>query len=284
LTGVAIELGDPITVVGADGFRLAYKVLTGLKIPKLGKRKQVIFPRTSVTVLKHLWKYAAKKPVMSGDTTPLEPSIQLAQLGVAKRLMKVSFAKGRMTLRFGEVQFTSQLLEGDFPDYRKLVPADQELRVVVDSTTMALALRRLAPIASQGANIIRLNWEDKEMVLSAKSEDAGEMELKVSVESQGGPAKIAFNGRLLHDYFENCKSGPVMLEVTTVSSPGLFTHQGMPQVVLMPMFVQWEGEPPLEVPDQQEEPDPNGTPDEPVEDPDGSDEQSVDTEEPTPVE
>jgi DNA polymerase-3 subunit beta len=245
LTGVCVALGDPTEVVAADGFRLGWKLLSFGITPRDGIAN-LILPGTTIDVLAATWRAVPKAPAFPALTeAPHEASLATARLAVAKRPMKLTFSPACLSCHFGGVKLTTQLLAGTFPNYKQLIPIGQEKRVVVDARNVAQALRQLAPVANDGSGIIRLYWEDTAFCLVAQTED-GKSEVRLPCSSQGGPAHIAFNIGYLREYFHH-REGPVMLEVTSTSAPGVFTHRGERQLVIMPMFCQWEGDP-TEVP------------------------------------
>ena len=77
--------------------------------------------------------------------------------------------------------------------------------------------------------------------ISARAEEVGDNEGKISASIEGQAAKIAFNSKYLMDIFGILGDEQVVLEVTTPSSPGVFRPVGEEDwvQVVMPMFVQW---------------------------------------------
>lgn len=244
LTGVCVTLGDPVEVAAADGFRLAWKPLAfSIPSPQDGQACMVI-PSASISLLRKVWRNAPKAPAFpSGAESQLvhNPSIGVARMVVARRPMKLWFNAGYLICGIGAVKVMTQLLSGSFPNYKTLIPTGQDKRVVMDAENMAQALRQVQGVASEGSGIVRLLWDEKELRLEARGEEIGDVSVTIPCASQGEPAHIAFNARCLLEYFTG-RQGQVMLEVTAPSAPGLFTYRGMPHVVLMPMFVQWDGE------------------------------------------
>jgi len=241
LTGVCITLGDQLEVAGADGYRLAWQTLE-LKLRPKESVQQVVLPSSSVSILAKLWKAADKAPAMELSPVvgalPHHPSLHVARLATAKRLMRVAHNNntGQIRFSFGGVTMFSQLLQGTFPNYKELIPGGGENMVTVDAGDFLQALQQVAPVAQQGSNIIRLSWSVDEMRLNASGEDTGSVEATIPATATD-EAHIAFNIRMLADYFRG-KEGPVTLETTTPSSPGLFSYRGMPHVLIMPMHVQ----------------------------------------------
>ena len=154
--------------------------------------------------------------------------------------MRRAFDRANLSCHFGGVKVTTQLVDGAFPNYKQLIPGDQEQRVVFEAADFALALRQLQHVANRGSGVVRLSWEDNAMQVSSQSEELGTAEATICCVSQGGLFHIAFYFKYLMAYFQGLE-GQVMLEVTNPSSPGLFTNREMPQVLVMPMYVEWDG-------------------------------------------
>ena len=108
-------------------------------------------------------------------------------------------------------------------------------------------------MAKDGSGIIRLCWEGAQIQLSARAEEVGDIVHTILAKVQGPcteGGRIAFNSRYLLEYLEK-KEGLVLLETTTPSSPGRFTHGSSPGYVVMPMYVQ-DSAPPAPEPTAEE--------------------------------
>jgi DNA polymerase III sliding clamp (beta) subunit (PCNA family) len=136
-----------------------------------------------------------------------------------------------------EVTMVSQVVHGSFPNYSQLIPASTGQGVVFQAQEMYARVRMLAPIAVDASNIIRFQWGDDQMHVSARASETGEAGGPVACKTQG-EGKIAFNAKYLLDYFKG-RTGTVLLEVSSPSTPAVFTHDGHGTFVLMPMYVQW---------------------------------------------
>ncbi|MFH1560698.1 MAG: DNA polymerase III subunit beta [Chloroflexota bacterium] len=236
LTGVCLTLGEQAEVCASDGFRLAYRQLP-FPIPELdssaGKNQTLIVPRETVKALGYLWRKAGKKPA-----TP--PDGLLVQMVLARRPIRMQYSRTFMELAFGDVSLVTRLVEGSFPNYHQLIPTEYSSQVTVMAEAMAQALRQVGQVA--GSDIIRLKWEDGKLILSAREEEVGEAEVMVWAETSGEPGHIAFKREYLAEYLRG-KYQTVTIQTNGGSAPGLFTAPGAPQVVVMPMFVQWDGGP-----------------------------------------
>ena len=255
LTGVCLTFGDPIELAGADGFRLIwYEAPIKLEAPD-GGPKSICIPRTSVLALEKVWKKAIKPPASGGGPSSegfsglaAKPALEAARMAIAKRMALVQYSakENRMQLNFGEATFTTQLLVGEFPNYRQLIPENLPHKVAFDAAEAYRAVRMLSGMAKDGSGIIRMSWEGDAIEFSARAAEVGDIAQAIPATVRGPSGeggKIAFNSRYLLEYLEK-KEGLVLLEATSPSSPGRFTHGRSPHCLVMPMFVNdEEGEP-----------------------------------------
>lgn len=222
LATVHINTADTLEVVAADGFRLIWEKLPG----KLAGPPMNI-PTRVVRVLTHLWKNAAAPDLDDGIT----------HLALAKRLIRFQWNTGRLMLRFGKVTMVVQLTEGTFPNYRQLIPTSTTTGFTVQSEDMMRALQQVKRVATSGSGIVRLRWGEDRLLISAKHE---EEEVSVPVLAQfTEPGRTALAINYMLEYFGD-RTGEVSIQQTGSEGAGvLFSHRGMPHVMIMPMQVKW---------------------------------------------
>jgi DNA polymerase III sliding clamp (beta) subunit (PCNA family) len=249
---VCIALGDPIEMVGADGFRLAWQTIpVALPAPN-GALKQLLLPTAAVGTMARVWKLMEKQPSVdaqsaSGGSDPLnkDGSFRMAMLAVAKRMATIRFSPAALSFHHGAVTILVRLTEGQFPDYHQLIPTDLPHKVTFDAEAALRAIKSLADIAADGSGIVRLQWSTDRLVFSGQAQEVGSITTSVPAHSQDGEGRIAFNIRYLLDHLGG-KLGMVLLETSGPKAPGRFFCSGSPDVLLMPVFVQWEESPTTE--------------------------------------
>lgn len=227
LSGVSVFLGDSIEVAGADGYRMAYKVLP-IAIPPADDLKTVTIPTETVRLLAHLWTRAPRSP--QGNT--------LVELVASRGKISLAFGDNRLVARFGAVFVGSQLIGGTPPNFRQLIPGEPTQQVRIYAPDLERAVRRVREVAEAGSGIVRLVWGDGTMTLSARAEDKGEVQATIPAEVQGDPGRTALNVHYLMEYLKD-KTSLVTMGVSEPQSPVLFHHGGAPLVLIMPMHVQW---------------------------------------------
>ncbi len=228
LHGVTLLFSEEdIQVAAGDGYRMAYQVLP-LSFP-VGQT--IVIPANGVNLILHLW---AKTP----RTPP--PSDALVPILTAKKMVRVALAEGNLLkVGFGNASLITKLVQGNPPDWTKLIPTTEPaLLARVLAPEFDRAVRRVRDVARSSDNIVRLEFADSRMTISAKGED-GESKATVDlVTSEGEPNRIALSASYLIGYLSD-KESIVTISLTSVSAPLLLEHRASPRVVVMPMTAQW---------------------------------------------
>jgi len=141
----------------------------------------------------------------------------------------------------------AQLIQGTFPNYSQLIPAEYSTRCIVDVDEFKRETRIAAIFARDGSGIIRLQIQSSpgQLSVSARADEVGDNEGTIDADVRGDSSKIAFNSRYLQDVL-GALSGKVVLDMQSASSQGVFRPMGEggePETdfvhVVMPVFVQW---------------------------------------------
>jgi DNA polymerase-3 subunit beta len=221
LTGVNIDLeGSKLLLAAADGFRLA--VHTTELLEPVAEKLSVIVPARTLQEVERL---------IDGDD-PID--------------IVITPQKSQVLFRLKNVEIVSQLIQGTFPNYSQLIPAEHTTRVIVDLGELQRATRTASIFAKDGSGIIRIQMApgaagSGKVTISSRAEEVGDNTGEIEADVEGEEGKIAFNSRYLSDVLGVLGKDKVALEVTTSSSPGVIKPvDGDNYVhVVMPMFVQW---------------------------------------------
>jgi DNA polymerase-3 subunit beta len=129
------------------------------------------------------------------------------------------------------------LLDGEFPKYRNLLPANSAATAEVETSVLVEAVRRVALVASRGTPV-RLAFDAEELVLSAEGDDQAQASEAVPLTYHGEPLTIAFNPTFLLDGLAALDSDVARLSFTTASKPVVITGKepvGDYRYLLMPI-------------------------------------------------
>jgi len=222
LMGVLLQADkDKLTLAAADGFRLSVRKAT-LSTPAPA-------PMTAIIPARSLMELARVAP--DGEET--------LQMAIPKMRNQVVF-------RAKDVEVTSQLIDGAFPDYQQIIPRKYTTRTLVSTAALLKACKQAEIFAREGSNVARINIKSasgqaqaSELEISATSEETGKNETVVEATVDGGGVLIAFNVKYMREALEVIKTPNVALEMTAANAPGVLRPVGDDQFlhVIMPMHL-----------------------------------------------
>lgn len=222
LMGVLVQVDkDKLTLAAADGFRLSVRKAT-LASPAPASLTAII-PARSLTEL-----------------------ARVAPDGSEPLFMVVPKLRGQVVFRVKDVEVTSQLIDGTFPDYQQIIPRKYTTRTLVSTASLLKACKQAEIFAREGSNVARLNiksasgqTQPSELEISATSEETGKNETVVEATVDGGGVLIAFNVKFLREALEVVKTPNVALEMSAANAPGVLRPVGDDQFlhVIMPMHL-----------------------------------------------
>jgi DNA polymerase-3 subunit beta len=145
---------------------------------------------------------------------------------------KIRFVTGRALL-------TSKLIDGQFPDYERVIPTHNEKQLDVDCRQFAEAVERVSAIASERSRAVKLSVADGTLVLSASSPELGSATEELEVAYDGEPLEIGFNSRYLLDITQQIGGESARFSLADAASPTILRELGDSSAlyVLMPMRV-----------------------------------------------
>lgn len=132
----------------------------------------------------------------------------------------------------GGVVIISRLIEGEFPDYRQVIPASSENKMKVGREEFLLAVKRAALLATPDYQAVKLEFFKNKLVVSKSTPDIGESREEVAMEYPGRETVIGFNPNYLVDVLKNLTQDKVEFEVTDSEKPGVFRTEGYVYIVL----------------------------------------------------
>jgi DNA polymerase-3 subunit beta len=153
----------------------------------------------------------------------------------------------QVLFRLKDAELVSQLIQGTFPDYSRLIPKEWASRAVVEVRDFLQETKIASIFARDGSGIVRITFQSGDggapggMTVSAQAEEIGDNKGELDASVEGEPSKIAFNARYLQEVLQVLDGGRVALETTGPSQPGVIRPIDNDNYVhlVMPMFVQW---------------------------------------------
>jgi DNA polymerase-3 subunit beta len=173
LHGIFFEGVGPglLRMVATDGHRLS---LMTRSVEGSAPEKGVVIPRKAIVEL---------RKVIEGDEDTVHLGIDAGMAHIER----------------GVVQMSMRLIEGEFPDYRQVVPAKSEKLATVAVGTLLSALRRVAVVSSERTRGVKMQIDSNKIEISSINPEVGEGSEEIEVEYEADPVSIGFNARYLID-------------------------------------------------------------------------------------
>ena len=195
LTGILVSAqGDELRMVATDSYRLSVKE-TKLEQP-LQNGFEANIPARALEELRTLVSSTGAETI---------------QIGV--RANQVIFEVGGAVL-------TSRLIDGQFPNYRQLLPESFEHELRLSGEEFGDVVRRISLMAQKNAPL-RLRFTEGQVTVSAQTPDVGEASEPLPVPFQGEPFEIGFNPEFLRDGLESIGDGDMIMKLISPLRPGL---------------------------------------------------------------
>ncbi len=169
-------------------------------------------PETAVEVPADAFVSTAQKVAGSASRDETRPG-EDESLSISVRQNQVLFTIGRVVL-------SSRLIDGQFPNYRQLLPESFEHELRLAGGEFTDVVRRISLLAQKNAPL-RLAFAPGELTVSAQTPDVGEASESLPVAFQGEPLEIGFNPEFLRAGLEAIDEGDVLLKLISPLRPGL---------------------------------------------------------------
>jgi DNA polymerase-3 subunit beta len=210
LNGLLLETdGKILRAVATDGHRLA--LCEAELETKAKNNQQVILPRKGVLELQR---------ILGGDGN-----------------VDLAIGTNHVRAQIGDIRFTSKLIDGRFPEYGRVIPANPSKLVEADRDGLRQALQRTAILSNEKYRGVRINFKTDVITIQAHNPEQEEAEDQVEVSYQGDEVEIGFNVNYLLDALAAVDSEKVTLGLTDGNSSCLVRAAGTTNTkyVVMPM-------------------------------------------------
>jgi len=198
---------NKLTLVATDGRRLALVDLE-LEFPR-SQELDVIVPTKAVTELQRMLRE-------EGDG-------------------KITIGENQIAFELNRTLLVSKLIEGNYPNFRQVIPPEAKERVTLERETFLTAVRRVSLLASEKSNSVKLIFSKSNIDIVANTPDVGEAKESLPIMYNGRDFAISFNPEFLMAPLRNLSTDEVYLDLIDEMSPGVIKIAGPFLYVLMPM-------------------------------------------------
>ncbi|OHE21097.1 MAG: DNA polymerase III subunit beta [Syntrophobacterales bacterium GWF2_56_9] len=190
-----------IKMVATDGHRLALmRIDTGEK-DFLDLEKGVIVPRKGIGEIRRLVDEE------TGD-------------------MSLGIGKGMLMIKTDHTLLKVSLIDGEYPDYRRVIPAEKGMVVTLEKDKFMHALRRMSVISSERYNGVIITISEGRLVMNSTNPDVGEANDEIDISYSGEERSTGYNVTYLADAVEVIDEGQVEFEIGAGMKPGVVRSIG----------------------------------------------------------
>ncbi|MGI5898180.1 MAG: DNA polymerase III subunit beta [Candidatus Dojkabacteria bacterium] len=220
LTGVKIEIEDGVIhFIATDGLRLSRQ---SVNIEKGATKKNFLVPVRALLELSYI--------VSSLDTD--EEWINIYTID----------DKNQVLFRFADVDLISRLIDGEFPEYRQIIPTGYKTKCMIQKNDFVNSIKIINIIARSvlgNKMILDISSTAGKISLSAVQSDLGKNESNMSCKIEGDDIKIAFSAKLLNDVLTHIDNEDIVFECSESTRPGVFKIDGDDNFIhlVMPMML-----------------------------------------------
>lgn len=185
-----------LSLIATDGHRLSMikKQVTNHQIKEL--EKGVIFPKKGIFELKKI-------------TEDGESDIQLG------------FMDNNAVIKKDTTYIIMRLVDGEFPDYQRVVPQNNNLVLTLNKDQFYHSLKRISILSNEKSKGIKITIKENLLELSSSNPEFGEAREELDVEYQGPEITIGYNARYIMDVLQSQDSDKIQLYIKDHLSPGL---------------------------------------------------------------
>jgi DNA polymerase-3 subunit beta len=138
----------------------------------------------------------------------------------------------QVLFEMGSIVVISRLIEGEFPDYKQVIPPVSENKIKADRTQLLLAVKRAALLSTPDYQAVKFEVFKNKLAVSKSTPDIGESHEEVPIEYSGKEMVIGFNPNYLIDVLKNLNADTIELELTDGEKPGVVRTNGYVYIVL----------------------------------------------------
>ncbi len=172
------------------------------------------------------YRLSVKETDIAGETPDLEAIVparaltELARIAQSGDGLQLGIHENHVVFTTGEICLTTRRIDGQFPNYKQLIPETFEHELSLPRAEFLDVVRRTAVLAQRNSPL-RLRFADGELTVSAQTQDVGEARESMSVQFAGEPIEMGFNAEFLRDGIESVSEDEVRLRLISPLRPGL---------------------------------------------------------------
>ncbi len=147
----------------------------------------------------------------------------------------VKLSPNQVVLNLGRATISSSLVEGNFPEYERVVPQDNNKEAELDTAEFTSALKRAALLTSEESKAVKMSFNDGALVLTSRAPEQGEASITIPANFRGEPLEIGFNPVFLLDVLRVTPTDKITGHFRETNRPGILRISDDFLYVVMPV-------------------------------------------------
>jgi DNA polymerase III subunit beta len=187
------------------------------------------------------YRLSVKETALEGDTPELEAIIPARALGELARIaqdgdtVELGVHENQVVFATGDAWLTSRRIDGQFPNYKQLLPEAFEHEVTLPRGEILDVVRRVGVVV-QRTSPIQLRFAEGELTVFARTQDVGEAKESLPVQFSGDPLEIGFNSDFLREGIESIAAEEIQLRLISPLRPAVIEgDEDDPTYLIMPI-------------------------------------------------
>jgi len=133
--------------------------------------------------------------------------------------LNIGFSDGQVVFDFEETIIMSRLVEGNYPEYKEIIPTSWKTRVLIDKNALVAQVKAASLFSRAGINDILLDFSKNSLSISAANSQYGQNKSKIETETEGGDNSVVFNYKYLLDGLQNISQKKILMEINSADMP-----------------------------------------------------------------
>jgi DNA polymerase-3 subunit beta len=177
------------------------------------------------------YRLSVKETPLAGESPELEAIIPARALGELARIaqtgdsIELGVHENQVVFVADDVWLTTRRIDGQFPNYKQLLPETFEHDLTLPRAELLEVVRRVSVMAQRNSPL-RLRFAEGELTVSAQTQDIGEARESLPVQFAGEPLEIGFNAEFLREGIESVTADELHLRLISPLRPGLLSAEG----------------------------------------------------------
>ena len=192
------------------------------------------------------YRLSVKETALEGTIPELEAIVparalaELARIGQGAERIELGVHENQVVFGVDGIWLTTRRIDGQFPNYRQLIPESFEHEVPLPRDEVLDVVRRIAVMAQRNSPL-RLRFAEGELTVSARTQDVGEAEESLPVAFAGEPLEIGFNAEFLRDGIESVTGETVRFRLISPLRPCVLQAEGSDDFLYLIMPIRLAG-------------------------------------------